>query len=435
MKKRSKIIALACICAFLFSLIGCGSNKASNKEIENAGAAQVENQTNEGKEETQTQQDSNESANQELEDKANTAEETETEKEEEVQLPENVSLKEVYEQYGVKVGTCINPWTVEGEQLDEIVTSQFNSATMENQMKPEATLDQNASKDVGDLVVKFNDEAISMMKWAKEHNFLLRGHTLVWYSQTPSWIFYDNFDNSGNLVDRDTMIQRMESYIKQVFMSIDDLGYTDLFYAYDVVNEAIMEDGSFRADNNLWYSVIGEDYIWYAFNFAKKYAPSNIKLFYNDYNEQFKVDAVTDLVESLKDSEGNSLIDGLGMQAHLFTQDDLKQYLDGIRAYAKLGLQIQITELDVGLGKYNRKEIPTDDKLREQGQFYYELLSEIISIKEETDVDLNSITFWGYGDAMSWRQEYNPNLYNRKLDRKYAYFASALMKEYAGYVE
>ena len=425
MKKSRRILALACICVFLCSMIGCGKNETSKT---NAKPTQVETSKEEATP-TPVAEETTPAAKEEETTPTAEPEATETPTPEEVALPENVSLKDIYAEYGIKVGTCMNPWTIQGNDLESLVTSQFNSGTMENQMKPEATLDQAASKEAGDLVVKFNDDVITVMKWAKEHDVLLRGHTLVWYSQTPQWIFRENFDNSGEFVDRDTMIARMESYIKQVFATISELGYSDIFYAYDVVNEAIMEDGSFRSDNNPWMSVIGEDYIWYAFKFAKKYAPENIALFYNDYNEQYKVEAVKNMVATLVDEEGNSLIDGLGMQCHLFTKDDLNTYLEAIKSYCSLGLQIQITEADVGLGKYNLPEIATEDKLKEQGQYYYNLLDGILKIKQETNADLNSITFWGYADDMSWRKEYNPNLYNRKHERKPAYFAAALMKE------
>ena len=113
----------------------------------------------------------------------------------------------------------------------------------------------------------------------------------------------------------------MESMIRQVFEILTEQGYIDLFYAYDVVNEAWMEDGTMRKSH--WSEIIGDDYLWYAFYFADKYAPESIDLYYNDYNEQFKTDTLVKFVKTLVDENGKSLIDGVGLQAHLYTSDSL----------------------------------------------------------------------------------------------------------------
>ena len=119
----------------------------------------------------------------------------------------------------------------------------------------------------------------------------MRGHTLIWYSQTPEGIFHEGFDTNGAYVGRETMLARMESMISGVFEELDRLGYIDLFYAYDVINEAWMEDGTIR--KNHWTETIGDDYLWYAFYYADKYAPDYIDLYYNDYNEQYKADTLS----------------------------------------------------------------------------------------------------------------------------------------------
>ena len=137
------------------------------------------------------------------------------------------------------------------------------------------------------------------------------------WSVQLKWIFHENFDTNAPFVTREVMLARMESYIKQVFEKLDEYGYTDLFYAYDVVNEAWMEDGKIREEMNFWYQIIGEDYLWHAFNYANKYAPESIDLYYNDYNEQYKTDALLKFVDTLVDEEGNYLIDGIGLQAHI----------------------------------------------------------------------------------------------------------------------
>ena len=310
----------------------------------------------------------------------------------------------------------------------------FNSITFENELKPEAVLDQEASKAAGDLVVKLQPHTLNMLKWCQDNGMAVRGHTIIWHSQTPNWIFYDNFDDkTGTLVGRDVMLARMESYIKQTFEVLEDSGYLDMFYAYDVVNEAWLDDGTKRPSN--WLFTIGEDYLWQAFYFADKYAPEHVDLYYNDFNEQFKTEALYNFFQTLKDEDGNYLIDGVGFQAHLYTKDDLDLYFAHMDKIATLGLKINLTELDVCLGKYNRPDYATDKNKKIQGQFYYNLINGIMERVQAGTVKMDALTFWGFADELSWRQEYNPLLLDRKWQPKYAYGAALLLKEYSGFEE
>ena len=217
-------------------------------------------------------------------------------------------------------------------------------------MKPEAILNHEKSKAANDLIVDYPARTIELLEWAKENNMQVRGHTLVWHSQTPQWIFHEDFDQSKPLVDRDTMLARMESYIKQNFELLEELGYLDMFFAYDVVNEAVEDNGALRYSN--WRKIIGDDYIWYAFYFADKYAPEHVKLYYNDYNEQFKTQHVVNLAKTLVDEDGRSLIDGIGCQGHLYTKDSIDKYMNTLEAFSATGLDVQITEIDVSLGTW-----------------------------------------------------------------------------------
>ena len=181
----------------------------------------------------------------------------------------------------------------------EFIKKNFNSITFENELKPDYVFNKEKSIAAGDLVVEFSKDTIALLDWCKENGMAVRGHTLIWHSQTPNWIFYENFDESGAMAGRDVMLARMESYIRQVFELLDSMGYSDMFYAYDVVNEAWMEDGTMRTWWANWYTTIGEDYLWYAFHYADKYAPEHIDLFYNDYNEQYKKDTLYNFVNTL----------------------------------------------------------------------------------------------------------------------------------------
>ena len=344
---------------------------------------------------------------------------------------ESTSLKDVFAAHGMKVGTCLTTNMTSRAQTNKIILAQFNSVTMENSMKPDSCLSQKKSQAAGTLVVDFNRDSQKMMAWAKENNFSMRGHTFVWYSQTPEWIFHEDFDSSKGLVDRDTMLSRMENMMKSGFEQLEELGYIDLFYAYDIVNEAWMENGTMR--QNRWSEIIGDDYLWYAFYYANKYAPESIDLYYNDYNEQFKTQTLIDFVNTLKDENGNYLIDGVGFQAHLYTTDSLDTYFKTMDAVAATGLKIQLTELDVCLGKYQAPGKATEDNLKKQGQFYYELINGIFERVDSGAVKMDALTFWGFGDSLSWRKEYSPLLYDLKMNPKYALYGALQLKDYAGY--
>ncbi|MDF2905139.1 MAG: putative secreted protein [Herbinix sp.] len=340
-------------------------------------------------------------------------------------------IMDVYAQFGVKAGTCLSDAMIAESKYTDIIKENFNQITLENFTKPDYILNKDKSIESGELTVEFNKNTTDLLTWAKENGMKVRGHVLVWYSQTPDWIFYEDFDKTKGLVDRDTLLARMESYIKQVFEQIEALGYTDMFYAYDVVNEAIMEDGSYR--DCLWKQIIGDDYIWHAFQFADQYAPESIKLYYNDYNEQFKTSHVVKLAKSLVDEDGRTLIDGIGCQGHLYTKDSISSYITTLKAFSALGLEVQITELDVSLGTWQNILEATEENLMAQGQYYYELINRIMEENAAGNTKVTGITFWGFADQLSWRRDRSPLLFDGNLVPKYSYFGAKLDRVNAGY--
>ncbi len=340
-------------------------------------------------------------------------------------------IKDVYEQYSIKAGTCLSDAMIAKSEYTDLITENYNSITLENFMKPDSVLSKSKSITTGELTVEFTKKTTDLLDWAKSNGIPARGHVLVWYSQTPDWIFYEKFDKAQGLVNRDTMLARMESYIKQTFEQLDTLGYADMFYAYDVVNEALMEDGSYR--DCLWKQIIGDDYIWYAFSYADKYAPESIKLYYNDYNEQFKTDVIVKLAQSLVDESGRSLIDGIGCQGHLYTGDSIDSYMATLRAFSSLGLDVQITELDVSLGTWQNIKSATEENLKAQGQYYYELVNRIVEENSAGTTSVSGITFWGFADNLSWRNNRSPLLFDSNLKPKYAYYGAKQDYDNAGY--
>jgi len=430
--KKWKQGFLALILVLCLGMTACASGETATGENGHATGTDgtTENSgTVEGETETTKDAETSEDAEKTTESKEK---ESVTESEPVAEEPTE-TLKNLFTEHDMKVGTCLSDYMIRDKKCLEIIKNNFNSITFENHLKPDAILDQNASKKAGDLVVKFNSTTEKLLKWCKENGMVMRGHTLVWHSQTPNWIFYEDFNTSKSLVSRDVMLARMESYISQVFKLLEEKGYLELFYAYDVVNEAWMEDGTKR--DSLWLKTIGDDYLWYAFYYANKYAPDYIDLYYNDYNEQFKTDTLYEFVQTLVDENGNYLIVGIGFQAHLYTEDSLEDYFATMDKLATLGLKINLTELDVCLGSWPEIKPATEENLKAQGQYYYNLINGIFQRVDEGLVEMDALTFWGFADHLSWRRERNPLMFDSKYKPKYAYYGALQMKDKAGFEE
>ena len=341
------------------------------------------------------------------------------------------AIRDVFARHGMKVGTCVSGQVIGQSRTADLVLSQFNSVTMENAMKPDAILNREKSQTEGEVVVEYGQETLQVLAWAKEHGLSMRGHTLIWYSQTPEWLFRIGFSEDNGYVDREEMLHRMETMIRRNFEELERLGYLELFYAYDVVNEAWMEDGTLRQTH--WSELIGDDYLWHAFYFADKYAPESIDLYYNDYNIQYKTEAVKEFVETTVDNDGRRLIDGVGLQGHLFTNDDLDRYFEAIDELSEAGIKLELTEVDAGLGSYQSALAPTAENLRMQGMFLYKLFQGIFERVDEGKLKMDAVTFWGFSDGFSWRSEYNPQLYDAYLNPKYALYGVMQIREHAGF--
>ena len=230
-------------------------------------------------------------------------------------------------------------------QVQEFVKKHYSSITCMNEMKPDCII---KSVD-GDEVNISLRSADNILKFAEENGIGVRGHTFVWYSQTPNYIFQDN----GEYVSKDRMNKRLESMIKNTFAQIKS-DYPDLqLHSYDVCNELFVnEGGGMRpATNSNWARVYGEDnteFVVNAFKYARKYAPAGCKLYLSDYNEYMSA-KTDDLINMAKKiiKEGD-YIDGIGMQAHLDSSyPSASEFETAIKQFEALGLDVQITELDI----------------------------------------------------------------------------------------
>ncbi len=324
------------------------------------------------------------------------------------------SIKDLYAD-SFEVGCCINPAIISTDAYSELVIKEFSSVTMENNLKPEAILDKEASMedltDGGTHLVVNLDSAKDELDFAIENNMKVRGHTLIWHSQTPDWIFYVDYDTKGKLASRELMLTRVDHYMEDVFTYVEE-NYDGLFYAWDIVNEAMEDNGKMR--DSLWYQTIGEDYVEQVFAIARKYAPEDIKLFYNDYNA-YQSSKQNGIIEMLKPVAEAGNIDGVGMQGHLYTGEDPTHFANAAKRYAdELGVVVHITEIDV--------TTPDGDSGEGvQGKYFGNLFKALKDAKA-AGVPIESVSVWGLSDSLSWKAGEKPLLFNGDLSGKQAFF-------------
>lgn len=329
-------------------------------------------------------------------------------------ISEYASMKEAYADY-FDIGVCINPATVSDEHFSALILQQFSSATCENNMKPEAIIDRTETiKDTENggthFVLNF-DAAKTELDFARDNGIKMRGHTLVWHSQTPDWIFYKDYDTKGELADRELMLLRTENYMKDVFTWADE-NYPGLFYAWDVVNEAFEDNGTMR--DSYWRQTIGDDYLEQVFALARKYAPDYIKLFYNDYNA-YQSSKQSAIIEALKPAAEAGNLNGIGMQGHLYTGEDPTHFAKCAKRYVdELGVVVHITEIDV-------TEPSATSPEGEQGKYYGQLFKALRDAKKD-GVPIESVSIWGLTDALSWKASERPLVFNSDLSGKIAFF-------------
>ena len=261
----------------------------------------------------------------------------------------------------------------------EIRKADLNSFTPENAMKWEST-----EPNQGNWTL---DDADRYAKLAKDEKLQVHCHTLVWHSQLPTWVSGGGFDNA-------TLIEVMEAHIKKLVTR-----YKGVCTRWDVVNEALNEDGTYR--ESVFYNTIGEAFLPIAFKLARKY-DDKVKLFYNDYNLEFngnKTAGAKRIVELIQ-SYGVE-IDGVGYQAHLTSEatptapgptPDQDVLEAALRTTADLGVDVAYTEIDV------RMNTPaTEEKLKVQADCFERIAKSCIAVKSCV-----GMTVWGISDKYSW---------------------------------
>lgn len=312
------------------------------------------------------------------------------------------SLKDAYDGRFL-IGAALNDAHVSEKNAGAIalITSQFNSLTPENATKW-------AVIHPAETVYDF-DKADRYVAFGEKHGMAVIGHTLVWHEQTPRWVF-QNAD--GSPASRDTLLARMREHIFTVVGR-----YKGRIKGWDVVNEALNEDGTLR--DSPWWKIIGDDYIIKAFEFAHEADP-DAELYYNDFSLEnpAKRKGAVALLSRLK--AGGAQIAGVGIQGHVnLAWPDLKDLDDTISAFERLGLKVMITELDVdvlpsrekaaGIADITRSETADDalnpyvaglpeDMQQKLARRYAELFG--IYLKHAGTV--TRVTLWGVTDNNSW---------------------------------
>ena len=360
-------------------------------------------------------------------------------------VDDNVPLKDLCSDY-FRLGVGINGSTLDNQCLNipeymGLSKHHFNSCTMTNLMKSCYILDQFGSqeniKNGNDEPALFFGSIDPTLEWCKENGMQMRGHTLVWHTQAPNWFFREGYSDDGDYVDKDTMLARMESYIKQLVTHVQE-EYPGVIYCWDVVNEAVEPDSydpesyfmcrtKCGDDPNPWYETIGEDYVEMAFTYARKYVDSDVKLFYNDYNtyQVPKTQGIYDLCSHLKEK---GLIDGIGMQGYWgidYPSD--AQIKTAIEKFAELGLEIQVTELSIGVSE------ETDAQFEKQAKRYAEVFKMLHDMDEDAGgpANITCVTLFGLVDHYREQDTTNTRIFDKDYQPKAAYFAiKDTMKDY-----
>ena len=321
------------------------------------------------------------------------------------------ALKDAFEGK-FKIGTSVSPHELNSGA--NFITKHFNSITPENELKPDSILNQQACQQQGNNVntqVYFGQGTSSTLKFCEQNGIPLRGHTFVWYSQTPDWFFRQNFQQGGNYVSKDIMNQRLESFIKNTFELLAKQYPNLKVYSYDVCNELFLNDGGGMrpAGNSKWVQVYGDDsFVINAFTYARKYAPKDCKLVLNDYNEYIPA-KTQDLVNMATKLKELGVIDGIGMQSHLDVGYPSAQvYTTAMDKFLATGLEVQITELDI-----------TSNNQQAQASLFKEVFAAAVKNADK----IPAVTVWGTHDSISWRSSQNPLLFGANYSPKPAYYS------------
>jgi endo-1,4-beta-xylanase len=313
-----------------------------------------------------------------------------------------ITLKEAFDGK-FYIGTALNTPQIEGTAVDElnVVKTHFNSIVAENCMKSGPTQPRE-----GEFDFTLSDKFV---EFGIQNNMHIVGHTLIWHSQAPRWFFTDS---DGNEVSAEVLKERMKKHIYTVVGR-----YKGKIHGWDVVNEAILDDGSYR--NSKFYQILGEDFIKYAFQYAHEADP-DVELYYNDYSEAIpaKREGIANMVKKFKDQ--GVKIDGIGMQCHIGLDfPTLEEYEKTIQAFAATGAKVMVTEMEITVlpmpdwrvgaevsanFEYQQKLNPYVNGLPDSvnvvfEQRYFDFFKLFVKYQDV----ISRVTLWGVNDGNSWK--------------------------------
>ena len=349
---------------------------------------------------------------------------------------------------GSIAGTAIMSSEIKDDTLMELVEKHFNAVTFGNELKPDALFNYQLDSSIKTKKINFNDSELEVpvvndagdsldfsradamadkiLEWNKVHpdqKIRIRGHVLVWHSQTQEWFFHENYDITQPYVNKETMNRRLEWFISSVFGHYFGKAangkYDGLFYGWDVVNEAVIGN-TYRTDkvsaaeslneirhgnNSSWWHVYeSNEFIINAFKYANKYAPKDVELYYNDFGEtdNTKCEGIVKLINDVKSAEGTRL-DALGMQAH-YNVDGFSaaQFKSVAKKYAQAAGKVQLTELDFKASSTYDGTAATKESEYTKMAYCHKNLYEAIKALKEEGTNVSGITVWGVIEPNSW---------------------------------
>jgi len=333
-------------------------------------------------------------------------------------------LKDVFEGKFL-FGTALNGNQINGrdEASLALLKTHFNSIVAENVMKSGPMQPRK-----GEFNFTDSDNFVAL---GTVNNMHIVGHTLIWHSQAPRWFFTDD---EGNDVSKEELTKRMETHIKTVVGR-----YKGKVHGWDVVNEAILDDGSWRESK--FYQILGEDFMKLAFQFAHEADP-DAELYYNDYSMALpgKRGGVVEMVQNLQ--KQGVKIDGIGMQGHIGLEHPaIEEFEKSILAYSNLGVTVMVTELDMSVLPSPRRNVGADvstsfeyeqsinpytdglpkDVERKFNDRYLEFFKLFLKHQDK----ISRVTLWGIADQHSWKNNWPvrgrtdyPLLFDREFQPK-----------------
>ena len=370
------------------------------------------------------------------------------------------SIKDTYSGIFERMGNVVsyntswnNGYQMQSDDTMKFVKHHFNSYTLENELKPEqvlsnwsGTISVSKAKNLGyvipdgyteSTVAKLNFDSVDkILEIANNYGIQMRGHVMQWHQQTSPRFFHEGYDANNDIVTKAVMDKRIEFYIRTVMKHVMDKEKSltgkagSLVYCWDITNEYTHRTN--QPSDTTWVDVYGDmglkpTYVKKAYEVAydelKQYGlQKDITLFYNDYNEYDVADEIVELINYINEGEEAKICGGIGMQSHITVNyPSLEKYGTAVDKFLATGLQVQVTELDIGI-----EDGQTEEDL---ANHYSDIMKLLISKQENRDKSVNArgitgVTVWGLYDAISWRKPTSCLLFGESLeDPKPAFYS------------